>query len=317
MPLDTSLFIVRKAAYSPQKQRVTPIWTSLGTSCGCMRVASRCEVRGTSLLGTSVNNRWPEGLGRQGTTQRPPHTSSLPSSSFSTRQATHASVSCSSLSSASYLRCSGVRGPSGRITSPLVHSAEDGLDVQDGGSVDRFQVADRDGAYFYRLDHDRVQPDGVGPVGRARREHARRGPARIAARVHGEHVAAPQVQPGQNEHLVASLQINGGLAKFRPEYDPRRWRPLVALFGGRVTVGQRRPYPADRPQFVGLMAKPVQTPPLSPRPTRGIGLAEGTPAGRDPSPRPELAQWRRPRNLPASSACRLGHVRDAPHGPPP
>jgi hypothetical protein len=35
-------------------------------------------------------------------------------------------------------------------------------------------------------------------------------------------VAAPQVQP---EHLVAALQIHGGLAKLRPEDDPRRLRP--------------------------------------------------------------------------------------------
>lgn len=60
-----------------------------------------------------------------------------------------------------------------RAASPLAPLAEDGLDVQDRGAVDRFEIADRDGVFLDRLDHDGVQADRVRAVGRAGREHAR------------------------------------------------------------------------------------------------------------------------------------------------
>ena len=60
-----------------------------------------------------------------------------------------------------------------RAASPLAPLAEDGLDVQDWGAVDRFEIADRDGIVLDRLDRDGVQADRVRTVGRAGREHAR------------------------------------------------------------------------------------------------------------------------------------------------
>ena len=57
--------------------------------------------------------------------------------------------------------------------SPLAPLSEDGLDVQDRGAVDRFEIADRDGIFLDRLDRDGVQADRVRAVGRAGREHAR------------------------------------------------------------------------------------------------------------------------------------------------
>ncbi len=60
-----------------------------------------------------------------------------------------------------------------RAASPLAPLAEDGLDVQDRGAVDRFEIADREGVFLDRLDRDGVQADRVRAVGRAGREHAR------------------------------------------------------------------------------------------------------------------------------------------------
>ena len=60
-----------------------------------------------------------------------------------------------------------------RAASPLAPLPEDGLDVQDRGAVDRFEIADRDGVFLDRLDRDGVQADRVRAVGRAGREHAR------------------------------------------------------------------------------------------------------------------------------------------------
>jgi hypothetical protein len=89
------------------------------------------------------------------------------------------------------------------VASPLVQPAKEGFDVQDGSAIDRFEVADRDGVLFHRLDHDGVQPDRVGSIWRPGCEYALAGPVRVAARVYGEHVAAPLVQPGQHKHLAA------------------------------------------------------------------------------------------------------------------
>jgi SAM-dependent methyltransferase len=80
-----------------------------------------------------------------------------------------------------------------RGLSALVRSAKHGFDVEDGGTVDRFQVVDRDPVFLHGLDPNGVQADGVGTVGRPRGEHARKGPVRVATWVYREHVAAPLV----------------------------------------------------------------------------------------------------------------------------
>src|SRR5918999_2559810 len=68
--------------------------------------------------------------------------------------------------------------------------------------------------------------------------------------MHGEHVAAAQVQPGQHEHLVALPQAACGLAELGEEDDSCPRRSLVALLRGGGAIGERRLDPADRPQFV-------------------------------------------------------------------
>src|SRR5512132_4035029 len=117
--------------------------------------------------------------------------------------------------------------------SPLVGRAQGGLDVQDGGAVDRLQVADGDGVVVDAHDGDRVQPDRVGAVRRPGREHALAGPVGVAARVDRHHVAAALVEPGQHQHLVADAQVGRGLADLGAEDHPGRRRPSSPCLGAR------------------------------------------------------------------------------------
>jgi len=103
------------------------------------------------------------------------------------------------------------------LTSPLIHSAEDRFDVEHRSAVDRFEVADFDRVLLHVFDHDGVQSYRVGTVGRPCREHAFGAPIHVAAWVYGEDVAAPLVQPGQHEHLLARPQVPGCFAKLGSE----------------------------------------------------------------------------------------------------
>jgi hypothetical protein len=50
------------------------------------------------------------------------------------------------------------------MPSTLMRFAEDGFDVEDGGTVDRLEVVDRDPVSRYGLDPHGVQADGVGAI---------------------------------------------------------------------------------------------------------------------------------------------------------
>ena len=94
----------------------------------------------------------------------------------------------------------------------------------------------------------RCRPIGVGAVRRPGAEDARLGARAIAARVNDQDGAVGPIQPGQEQHLLAHLQIAqaGGDGGF--EDQPGLGRPLVSLPGSAGPIDQRRLRPADRPQ---------------------------------------------------------------------
>jgi len=70
-----------------------------------------------------------------------------------------------------------------RLTSADVRLLEDRLDVDDGRSVDRLDRTDAQAVAVDRAHGDRVKPQRVGPIRRARREHAGQRVARVGSRV--------------------------------------------------------------------------------------------------------------------------------------
>ena len=93
-----------------------------------------------------------------------------------------------------------------RRTAPsaLAHVADkDWLDVDDRRPVDRFEVADLHSVAFDGRDLDPMKPDWVRPVGRTGGEHPLLGPRGVAAGMYAQDVSHGEVEPGQDENLVA------------------------------------------------------------------------------------------------------------------
>jgi GGDEF domain-containing protein len=102
-------------------------------------------------------------------------------------------------------------------------------------------------------DLDPVESDRVGPVRRARREHAGGRSRGVAARMDDERVAVRAIEPGEEEQLIARRDPPQALEHLRLEDEPRVRRPLVALLGRRLQVVQWRLDAADRADVIGLI----------------------------------------------------------------
>ena len=96
----------------------------------------------------------------------------------------------------------------------------------------------------------RVEPDGIGPIGRAGAEHASFEIGRVVARMHPQHVATGPIQPGEHDHVGTGLEGTEALAHRVVEHQPRLGGSFVTLLGSRRRIDQRRLDPADGQQFI-------------------------------------------------------------------
>jgi hypothetical protein len=130
--------------------------------------------------------------------------------------------------------------------------SDDGLDVDDGGAVERLKLVDADAVAVDLGDPHGVQADWVRAVGGAGAEHSGQGQAGVVTRMHGLHVPAGSVQPGQHDDLGADLQIGRRNVHGRVQDEPGVRRTLVALPWRERAVGEWRFNPSDGPQFVAI-----------------------------------------------------------------
>src|SRR5690606_25407781 len=115
------------------------------------------------------------------------------------------------------------------------------LDVDDGRSVERLQVADPEPQRAFALhDPDAVEAHRVRPVLRARAEDAAQGGAQVVAGVDAQRLAVPAVEPRQDQDLLAHLQVRQPRLDPGVEDEPRLRRPLVALPGRLLPAQERR-----------------------------------------------------------------------------
>ena len=109
---------------------------------------------------------------------------------------------------------------------------ENGFDVDDGCAVDGFEGADFEGSAVDLEDRDAMEAEGVGAVGAAGGEDAGEGIVLVAAGMDGEGVAAGEVEPGDEDDLVAFLGAVEGRGEVGVDGDPGIWGAFVTLFGG-------------------------------------------------------------------------------------
>lgn len=96
-----------------------------------------------------------------------------------------------------------------------------------------------------------MEADWVGAVWRTGAEDARQGPRRIATRVDGQNVASGAVEPCQEQHLLADVQVAQRFGNSRIEHEPCLRGAFIPLRWGGLAVDQWRFHPADGIQCVG------------------------------------------------------------------
>lgn len=79
---------------------------------------------------------------------------------------------------------------------------QDRLDIDDGCSIDRFQVVHPQAALLFDAEHfHSVQPHRVGPVGRTGRKNACKGIRGIMPRMDLQDVTLGLMEPGKHENF--------------------------------------------------------------------------------------------------------------------
>lgn len=106
----------------------------------------------------------------------------------------------------------------------------------------------------------RCTPIGFGPGLGARAEHAPLGVGRVVARMHAQDVARGEVQPREDDDLVARREPVEAVEHARVEHEPGVRRSLEALLGRRRRVGQRGLHMPDRRQDDLLAIRHALTP---------------------------------------------------------
>ena len=84
--------------------------------------------------------------------------------------------------------------------------SQDGLDVEHRRAVERLEVRHMNLVPLDAGDRRRVEPDGVGPVGRPRGEHPRSGAGRVTSWLCRQGVAIRPMEPCDHDDLVAGGQ---------------------------------------------------------------------------------------------------------------
>jgi hypothetical protein len=131
------------------------------------------------------------------------------------------------------------------LESPFLDWFEEGLDIQDGRSVERLEVPYANPGVVDREDLHIVQPDGVRPIGGTSAEHSTQGVVAITSRMHDEYIAAGAIKPRQHDDLGAHLEVANPSARFWVEHEPGVRRSFVTLSWGEVAVDERRFDPSD------------------------------------------------------------------------
>src|SRR5262245_61760678 len=139
-----------------------------------------------------------------------------------------------------------VRGCGWGVGSPLIGRTEQRLDIDDRRSIDRFQGRDPEPRTGDLQDRDPVEPDRVGAIGGARREHTLQRYIDPPARVHPKHVAARVVQPGEHYELVSHGDAGESRSDRGGELQPGLGSALVSLARCLLEPGQARAYDAHR-----------------------------------------------------------------------
>src|SRR5262245_34586690 len=135
---------------------------------------------------------------------------------------------------------------------PALLPPYDWLDVHDGRSINSFQIAHPNSEARDVEDLHRMEPNGVGPVGRAQAEDANvGGPLRTSQRG-AEDVATGQVKPGDHDDAVANLQIPQSLLHVWFEDQPCGGCAFVTLLRCVRRVDQGRLHPGYRSQLINL-----------------------------------------------------------------
>src|SRR5688572_1110591 len=123
---------------------------------------------------------------------------------------------------------------------------EYGFDIDDWRAVDRFEAAHPQPSALDRSHVHLVQSEGIRTMRRASAEDAFGWPRRVAARMHGEHIATCAIQPGDQDEIVAGADVAQPRERFGLEHQPRLGRTFVSLPGCGVQRPQARRDAADR-----------------------------------------------------------------------
>src|SRR5437868_4209917 len=98
-----------------------------------------------------------------------------------------------------------------------------------------------------------MDPNRIGPVGRARGEYAHELIFWNAARVHLQRLAVAEMQPGEDENLGVHFKALDALMVSGEDFQPRLGRALRSLARCILPAHQRRTYGADRMKVVWIL----------------------------------------------------------------
>ena len=131
--------------------------------------------------------------------------------------------------------------------SPLTDvSAEYRFHVDDGRSVQSFEMSHlQSSTVDCRNDHV-MQTDRIRTVGGSRAEYALLLSGAVTSRMHCEHVPTSAIEPGDKNQFIARSDALQPFEDFRFEHQPRCRRAFVGLSGGRFWLCQRRFHLTDR-----------------------------------------------------------------------
>jgi hypothetical protein len=119
--------------------------------------------------------------------------------------------------------------------SPLTDvSAEYRVHVDDGRSVQSFEMSHlQSSTVDCRSDHV-MQTDRIRTVGGSRAEYALLLSGAVTSRMHCEHVPTSAIEPGDKNQFIARSDALQPFEDFRFEHQPRCRRAFVGLSGGQI-----------------------------------------------------------------------------------
>lgn len=106
--------------------------------------------------------------------------------------------------------------------------------------VHSLEVSDANPKSVNTDDLDLMQPDWVGAMWAARGEHTFLWSRQVAARMDAQHAAIGEVEPREDENLVADAQGASSFTNISVKDEPRLGRSLVSLARSVSRVDQRR-----------------------------------------------------------------------------